>query len=270
MVPQYWMPFKQGRINTVISQPGGSVFVTDTTDVGRIFNGRLSYAKGAMVLHMLRWVCGDSAWFAGVGNYLNDPDISYGSALTFQLQDHLEAASGVDLDGFMADWFMGEGYPTYTLPWSQDANGDVELTLYQSASHPSVDFFELPVPVRFKNANTDTIIVLNNTVNGEVFSFNLPFQADSAVLDPDLWLISGQNIVTRVSDAVQGDDTIRMPSATGALQLRVLDALGRVVRTGTLTNPQRGELDVSALPTGAYLLELRDADRSWVQRFVKE
>jgi hypothetical protein len=103
------------------------------------------------------------------------------------------------------------------------------------------------------------------------------------VLDPDLWLISGQNIVTRVSDAVQGDDaivlfpnpatnvlTIRMPSATGALQLRVLDALGRVVRTGTLTNPQRGELDVSALPTGAYLLELRDADRSWVQRFVKE
>lgn len=283
LVPQFWMPFKQGRINNVISAPDGSVFVPDTTDVGRIFNGRLSYAKGAMVLHMSRWVCGDSAWFAGVGNYLNDPDIAYGSALTFQLQDHLEASSGVDLDGFMADWFMGEGYPTYTLPWSQDANGDVELTLYQSASHPSVDFFELPVPVRFKNVNTDTIIVLNNTVNGEVFSFNLPFQADSALLDPELWLISGQNIVTRVSDAVQGDDaivlfpnpatnvlTIRMPSATGALQLRVLDALGRVVRNGTLTNPQRGELDVSGLPTGAYLLELRDADRSWVQRFVKE
>ena len=89
--------------------------------------------------------------------------------------------------------------------------------------------------------------------------------------------------MTRVSDAVQGDDaivlfpnpatnvmTIRMPSATGALQLRVLDAMGRVVRTGSLTNPQRGELDVAALPTGAYLLELRDADRSWVQRFVKE
>ncbi|MCC7503162.1 MAG: T9SS type A sorting domain-containing protein, partial [Flavobacteriales bacterium] len=52
--------------------------------------------------------------------------------------------------------------------------------------------------------------------------------------------------------------------------LRVLDALGRVVRTGTLTNPQSGELDVSDLPTGAYLLELRDADRTWTQHFVKE
>jgi aminopeptidase N len=283
LVPQFWMPFKQGRINNVTSQPGGSVFVTDTTDVARIFSGRLSYAKGAMVLHMLRWVCGDSAWFAGVGNYLNDSDIAYGSALTFQLQDHLEAASGVDLDGFMADWYNGEGFPTYTLPWSQDANGNVDLTLYQSPSHPSVSFFELPVPVRFKNANTDTLIVIDNTVNGEVFSFNLPFQADSAILDPDLWLISGQNIVTRVSELRGADEavvlypnpasntvTIRMPSATRALQLRVLDAMGRVVRNGTLTNPQRGELDVSALPTGAYLLELRDAERSWVQRFVKE
>ena len=64
--------------------------------------------------------------------------------------------------------------------------------------------------------------------------------------------------------------TIRLPSATRALQLRVLDALGRVLRTGTLTNPQSTELDVSGLPTGAYLLELRDAERSWVQRFVKE
>jgi aminopeptidase N len=282
LVPQFWMPFKQGRINNVTSQPGGSVFVTDTTSVARIFSGRLSYAKGAMVLHMLRWVCGDSAWFAGVGNYLNDPDIAYGSALTHQLQDHLEAASGKDLDGFMADWYTGEGFPTYTLPWSQDANGNVDLTLYQSPSHPSVPFFELPVPVLFKNANTDTLIVLDNTTNGELFSFNLPFQADSAILDPDLWLISGQNIVTRVNELAAADAevvlfpnpaatalTVRVPAAQGRLNARVLDAYGRAVRTFTLAQGN-GDVDVSVLAQGAYVLELRNGDRTWTQRFVKE
>ncbi len=279
---QFWMPFKQGRINTVTSQPDGSVFVADTTDVGRVFDGRLSYAKGAMVLHMLRWVCGDSAWFAGVGNYLNDPDIAFGSARTYQLQDHLEAASGLDLDGFMADWFTGEGFPSYTLPWSQNAGGDVELTLYQSSSHPSVDFFELPVPVRFWNSTNDTTVVLDHQSSGQLFTFNLPFQADSAQLDPDLWLISAQNVVTRVAE-VRGRDetvvlypnpasstiTVRVPAAHGRLNARVLDAYGRVVSGFTLAQG-RGDADVSALSPGAYVIELRDADHAWTQRFVKE
>jgi hypothetical protein len=182
----------------------------------------------------------------------------------------------------MADWYTGEGFPTYTLPWSQDANGDVDLTLYQSPSHPSVSFFELPVPVRFKNANTDTLIVLDNTVNGEVFSFNLPFQADSAVLDPDLWLISGQNIVTRVSELRDAENavvlfpnpassalTVRVPAATGRLQARVVDAYGRTVIAFVLANGN-GDVDVSLLAAGAYVLELRDEQRTWTQRFVKE
>lgn len=97
----------------------------------------------------------------------------------------------------MADWFTGEGYPTYTLPWTQTQDGTVSLTLFQSPSHPSVDFFELPVPVRF-NADMDTTVVLDHSVNGESFDFTLPFMADSAFLDPDLRIVSGQNIVTRM------------------------------------------------------------------------
>jgi hypothetical protein len=158
----------------------------------------------------------------------------------------------------------------------------VDLTLYQSPSHPSVPFFELPVPVLFKNANTDTLIVLDNTTNGELFSFNLPFQADSAILDPDLWLISGQNIVTRVNELAAADAevvlfpnpaatalTVRVPAAQGRLNARVLDAYGRAVRTFTLAQGN-GDVDVSVLAQGAYVLELRNGDRTWTQRFVKE
>ncbi|MBK7970328.1 MAG: hypothetical protein IPK08_16085 [Bacteroidetes bacterium] len=62
--PYYWMPFKQNEINYITSQSGGSVFCTDTTNISRLFSGRLTYAKGAMILHQLRWVLGDSVFIA--------------------------------------------------------------------------------------------------------------------------------------------------------------------------------------------------------------
>ena len=281
--PQYWRGYKAGKIESVISEPGGSVFCTDTTSVGRVFNGRLSYNKGAMVLHMLRWVCGDTAWFDGVRNYLDDPALAYGSARTSDLQTHLETTSGLDLDGFMADWFTGEGYPTYTLPWTQAQDGTVSLTLFQSPSHPSVDFFELPVPVRFKNADMDTTVVLDHSINGQPFTFFLPFLADSAFLDPDLRIVSGQNIVTRVAELTAESTslvlypnpastmiTVRRSASQGKALFVVTDELGRVVvRT---TTPAVGDmaLDIRQLPTGCYILTVEEGDRSIRSRFIKQ
>ncbi len=281
--PDYWRGYKAGKIESVVSEPGGSVFCTDTTTVGRVFNARLTYNKGAMVLHMLRWVCGDTAWFHGIRDYLNDPDLAYGSARTSDLQSHLEATSGLDLDGFMADWFTGEGYPTYTLPWTQAQDGTVSLTLFQSPSHPAVDFFELPVPVRFKNADTDTTVVLEHTVNGQNFTFALPFMADSAFLDPDLRIVSGQNIVTRVPDLSTESTalvlypnpastllTVRRNVAHGKASVTVMDELGRVVlRSPSMYNADV-LLDIRELPSGYYMLTL-DGEQGWVRsRFVKQ
>ena len=51
-----FITWKQQRTNSITSQPDGAVYLTDadTTSVSRIFSGRLTYNKGAMVLHMLR------------------------------------------------------------------------------------------------------------------------------------------------------------------------------------------------------------------------
>ena len=45
-----------------------------------------------MVLHMLRWELGDSAFFQGVRNYLNDPQNAYAYGQTQELINHLEAS----------------------------------------------------------------------------------------------------------------------------------------------------------------------------------
>ncbi|WP_315819249.1 M1 family metallopeptidase [Paraflavitalea speifideaquila] len=49
-------------IKSVTAQPGGSVLVSDTTDYARMFGSRLTYKKGGMVVHMLRWLLGDSTF----------------------------------------------------------------------------------------------------------------------------------------------------------------------------------------------------------------
>lgn len=276
--PSTWHPWKQDRIDNITSAPDGSVHCPDTLSIARLFSGRLTYDKGAMVLHMLRWICGEEAFFQGVRDYLADPQLAYNTARTSDLQAHLEQASGLDLDGFFADWYTGEGYPTYTMPWSQQSDGTVDLTLYQSPSHPSVDFFALPVPVRFANAATDTIVVLDNTINGQGFSFPLPFQADQATIDPDLWLISGHNVATEVADLTRdadavvvfpnpADDRIQWRGTAGPIvRATVLDALGRVALSDS---PMAQGLDVRALPAGGYLLELSDGTTTLRTRFVK-
>jgi hypothetical protein len=197
--PQYWQNFKQSRINSATSQVDGSVRVDDTTSVGRIFSGRLSYAKGAMVLHMLRWVCGDSSFFAGVHNYLQDPALAYGYARTTDLKHHLQMASGKNLDGFFADWFYGEGYPTYQVDWFKNSSNVVTIQIGQTQSHPSVDFYDMPVQLKLSNGVRDTTVVVNHTFNGQIFTILLDFAPTELAIDPNLWLISRNNFVQELT-----------------------------------------------------------------------
>ncbi len=277
--PVYWPIWKRGKIGSIISQPDGSVFCTDTLDQNRLFSGRLTYNKGAMVIHMLRWICGDSAFYHGLRNYLNDPTLAYGTATTADLKGHLEATSGLDLTGFFSDWYTGEGYPSYTTIWSQAGDGIVHVNLSQTTSHPSVDFFELPVPIRFYGGGIDSTVVLDNTVNDQDFTFHLSFPIDSAVFDPDLWLISGNNITTSVSelgrDRAQlilypnpAEDILhwRIPDFAPRQRARVLDALGRTVFTG---DAKDGNIDIHGLSPGGYVLELSAGDTVLRSRFVK-
>src|SRR5690606_29033802 len=132
-------------------------------------NNRLTYLKASFVVHMLRWVCGDSAFFAGCRNYLNDPALAWGTARTNDLRAHLEAASGRDLAEFFRDWYEGEGHPNYAVEWTQDASGLVRVRLDQTTSHPSVGFFEMPVPVLFKNVGVDSTVVFDHAYSGQQF-----------------------------------------------------------------------------------------------------
>ena len=189
---------RTNEINTITSLPGGSVWVDNVNDVNRIFSNRLSYLKGSHLLYMLRWILGDATFFTAVHNYINDPALAYGYVTTANLKNHLEAASGKDLTYFFNQWFTGEGYPSYQVEWFPSGN-TVQVKLSQTQSHASVSLFQLPVPLLFRNANTnqEKLVVFNNTLNGEFFADNLGFEATEVIFDPDVWLITRNNTLTK-------------------------------------------------------------------------
>lgn len=195
--PAAFTNWQQGLINEITSQPGGSVFVDDTLSVSRIFDGRLSYNKGAYLLHMLRWELGDNLFFQGIRNYQADPGLAYSFARTSKLQQHLESVSGMDLTRFFTQWFYGQGYPSYLIIWSQDKNNQLKVIIEQSTSHSSVSFFEMPVPVKFMGEGKDTILVYDNKYPGQEFYRNINFKVDSVYFDPDLHILSMTNKIVK-------------------------------------------------------------------------
>jgi aminopeptidase N len=189
----YWWPrWKELNANGVMRMPGGSVFVRDTSMVETIFNGRLSYSKGAYILHMLRGVLGDNDFFTGMKSYFNDPGIANGFARTHQFVKHMETAGDTSLTEFFDDWFYGEGYPLYSAQYAPAEEGLLKITLSQTTSHNSVGFFEMPVPVRVYNADkTDsTDFRLVHTKNNQEFLVEIDFKVAELKIDPDRWIVS--------------------------------------------------------------------------------
>lgn len=258
-------------VKSITSESGGSVRCVDTSTVNRIFDSRLSYAKGAFLLRMLRWKLGDADFFKALKNYLNDPLLKDNYAKTPQLISHFEQASGQQLGVFFDQWYYKEGYPSYKVVWTQQSSV-ISLTISQTQSHPSVSFFEMPVPIRFESRDRDTTVVFEHKFSGQTFTIGIDFQAAGASFDPDFFLLSDSNKVNNLNDFVLTKADLKIyPNPTeGRLmaegitpgsvleKLEVTDTEGKLVYAypQRLTVSGKLILDLDHLVAGAYILRI--------------
>lgn len=271
---------KTNMIHAITSISNGAVYLTDAEalNVNRIFSQRLTYYKGAMVLHMLRFKLGDTLFFQALKNYLADSNLAYKYAVTADLQTHLEGVYGSSLSEFFNDWVYGQGYPTYSIAVQNNFNGTVALTVNQTQSDPSVPFFEMPVPVRVFGAGGEQMdLVLNHNSNGETFVKNVPFVVTSVVFDPNKDLISKNSSVTLATDnfKLEGMKLYPNPSKNQiTLQLSdgisiqksiIYNVLGQKVKETTSAT----SWDVSAFSEGVYFMTLLTNEGTKQISFVK-
>jgi len=268
--------------NTVTSATNGAVYLSDidTTSVNRIFSSRLSYNKGAMVLHMLRKKLGDTNFFIALKNYLSDANLAYGYAKTPDLIAHLEAASNLNLTGFFDDWVYQQGYPTYNLEWYQPTTNTISISLQQHQSDASVSFFEANVPIRIYGTNGETAdVLLNNTGNAQTFVENVSFQVSNVEIDPDSHLITKnntstlnteRNIYTKytfevVPNPVKNILTLKTNASNLFKNLILYNVFGKKILETNKT-----EISISNLSNGVYFISIITGKGIFNKKVIKE
>ena len=260
--------WKQQRINSITSQPNGAVYLTDsdTTNVSRIFSGRLSYDKGSMVLHMLRKKLGDTDFFQGLKNYLSDPNHAYAYAKTEDFIGIMESTSGQNLTEFFNDWLYNQGYPSYNIQWHQSGN-QLHITVSQTQSDPSVSFFEALLPIKvYGTLGEELDLTLDNKVNGESFSNTVNFTISSIEFNSEADIISKNNVITLgindvdISKSLQlfpnpASNTISIvkPDGLEIKEIRIFNALGQLL----YINEWSSKLDLSNYSNGMLFVQFQ-------------
>lgn len=271
---------KTAMISNITSQTTGAVYLTDAEalNASRIFSSRLSYNKGAMVLHMLRFKLGDAVFFQALRNYLADPSLAYNYAVTAQLKMHLETAANEDLTEFFNDWVYNQGYPTYTVTAQNWGGGQAKITLNQTQSHPSVTFFEMPVPIRLTGSGGQTYdVVLNHTFSGEEFIIPVPFTVTGVQFDPKKHIISRNNtaqldqalFTTAATIALYPNPTnqkvhLQMPDQLNLEAVTIYNSVGQMVGEYTHT-----DMDIRHLASGSYHVKILTSEGVFYKKLIK-
>ncbi len=236
-----------------------------------------------MLLHMLRWMVGDNAFFTGMKTYLNDPLLKNGFAYTTDFKTHMEQASGRNLTKFFADWYYGQGFPTYTVNVSHALDGPSAVTIYQSQSDTTVKFFELPVPIKFFGGGKDTTMVFNHTFSGQVFNVNPGFSIDSIQFDPEQWLISANNSVSLGKDDLPSGKILTLLPNPAKDFLYVQHNLGKIKSMKIISMDGRSEpvvfdnkenarikINIHNLKPAMYCLRIDYTDGTITRNFIVE
>ena len=199
--PDRWTGWKQENIKIITQKHDGSVFIPDTSDRARMFDHQLTYRKGAYLLHMLRGQMGDTSFFKAIQSYLMDEKLAYGFASTDDLIWHLKktAPANFNLDEFFNDWFYKQGWPKYRVQYYQDEKHKVYVVLGQEQSYVwEGTFFDMKVPIQLVTDQSDTTVWLTHTFDGQQYEIQLNHELRFFAFDPELWLLSGNNEVSRV------------------------------------------------------------------------
>jgi aminopeptidase N len=164
----------------VVDRP---IIDTTVTDPMLLLNAN-NYPKGAWVLHMLRGVIGDSAFFRGLRGYYRTYRDS--TATSEDFQQVMEGAAGVELGWFFQQWLRQPGYPQLDVTWQYDAgSGRVLLGVTQSQK-AGWGLFRIPVlTVEFRGAD-GAVLRRDAVLTGrQVFPrFDVPFAPTEVRVDP--------------------------------------------------------------------------------------
>ena len=282
MTNSQFMSYLSSEMNYITSSAGGSVYVSDTNlgNTGAIFSGRLSYSKGGYVVRMIKWILGDDAFYSALKDYHARPQLAYGYAKTEDLKNSLLESTGKDFTEFFNDWIYGQGHPTYQIRWNQTADQILRFKVSQTTSHSSVNFFEMPLPIKVNGTGGQVAyLVLNHTTKNQNFAEQVNFPVVSIQFNYEHQILQRNSTVTKdttilsVNDGAKEEmkiypnpvkDRLSVSGINKDQPYEILSIDGKLIKAGKYSSTKT--IEVQALPKGVYFLKVSNQNL----KFIKE
>jgi aminopeptidase N len=223
--------------------------------------GDTVYQKGAWVLHMLRKVVGENDFYQILRDYAASPQLRYGTATIADFVAIAEAVTGSELSWFFDEWIYRVGRPDYEMSWRSEELGESYRVILTIRQVQDGELYRMPLEIFVDTAGGSETFTVWNDGAYQVSTMVVDSQPLDVRFDPGDWVLRWN----QYPDVATGTPSLRLeplqllpnvpnpfnPSTRlrfrtpGAVpvQLRILDARGRTVRSQDLGVLSAGEHD---------------------------
>lgn len=279
--------FIKSKQNSAMSSNGSIYIPEDEIYPGnewRIFNGQLSYNKGAAIIHTLRHeIQDDDIFFDVMGTF--QTDFTGSTATGEDFKNTAEEVTGQDFDLFFDQWYYGQGYPIYNIEWFFDNElMELHITSTQTTTTFATTLFDMLLDITVTlEGNIDTVITVHQTDNINVFS--IPFERqviNIPNIDPDNWTMEFLEGISLIVDETESPayftvgpnpasdylNVFFLNQTTGNRSITINDISGRTILSKQDIGTQQ-RINVSAFSKGVYTIVANDGNQKIIKKFIR-
>jgi aminopeptidase N len=151
------------------------------------------YEKGSLVLHMLRYLLGDEAFWGSLTQYLTAN--RHQVVETVDLERAIEAATGRNLQAFFQQWIYKGGHPEYEVTYAWDDVAHIATVTVKQNQKTGTEhgvetpLFDMPVTLLFALPDGEQRFPLRIHEQLHTFHLVLPAAPRWMSFDPGNWIL---------------------------------------------------------------------------------
>jgi aminopeptidase N len=278
------------------NNPGWAISVPDwainTPNSNILFNYAITYMKGCCVLHQLRYVMGDVAFFNAIKQYAIDiVEFKYKTATIGDFLTKINAVSGQNLDYFINEWIYQPNHPNYQNLYNFMNLGGGNWQVNFLAKQTNTYFYKMPIEIKiFFTNSTDTTIKVMNDVNNQFFGFQFNKQPNNIQFDPnnnivlktatlalnginDNFEMDGFRLFQNEPNPASGITDIKYHLKENSIvQISLFDVKGNLIKVlvdqETTTGEHRLKLDCNQMVPGVYYYRMDAGDFTMTKKLI--
>lgn len=232
------------------------------------------YQKGAVVVAMMRAVCGDSAFYQTLRDYLKK--YAYGNATTANMREAFRSAMGPLTDNFFDEWVLGRGYPILKVETIDGFAGTI-VYLIQTQHSKYGGFTALPLGVKYVHhitrepidtmfiMDSDTLSFTTDDMQKTFINVGSSYRSLVEILKPTSVKQDDNNAadVSLQTDDAKNFATVHFP-VPGLFSLVVLaDSTGRqIYKSLVAVDATHIRIPISGLADGTYFVNISGSGTS--------